>query len=1058
MVRKVTKIVLWTVAGIVLLAAILAGVGAWMLTPSRLTGLVNRELSKRLNADVTAHNVRLDLFSTYPIARISIDSLTIACRPDSVRGADGKIMADARQLLRTGAVTARLDVRKLLRKDIDLQYAGVDSMRLNLVRFSPARTNWDILPAKIKPVKDLTFTFDTLSLTHGAVRFRDMVSDTDASLAIDPEASILPQGSDSYRSSIPAKASVSMKGRKYLTYLPLLLEGDTKLTFTPFALSTKVFTLKLGDITGLVTLDMSMNPDIRINAFDWKLSPFGIGELLKLIPASPAPWLSGLRAEAPISGSVTLTEPYTVRKGTWPTLTAQVVLPHGSLRYDNPQYGTYSFDDLAVNSIFHLDGSHPAASSLRLKELYIRGEDMDVLAQADVRAIGADPEVQGTLRGDISLTRLGHVLPYLQGFNLRGKVTSDTRISFRMSDIRRGQLDRMLVEGNANLHGLQIENVGDVDRIAAGNMSVKFLGKARSATPKAVRGSLFDFDAVVDKFSVLAAGCKAVASSVSLSTTVSDPGTATAANLPNDVPFNINLRAAMLSIGDPNDTIRVHLGDAEISSVISARMLENMQADLYDVRIKGASLSYSGQGTSLGVSGVDARLRAERSNSIPQASPFVTPAKWNADSRSLAVLRHSPQMLTVQQSPALTSVMNNWLLSFRVKGKQASVYTDAFPIENHISDLDISANTDTVTIHSLKSRTGSTVAAVSGRVTNLRQFLTSAQPAPLAMSINADVDTLQLNQLAAAYVKGYEMKHGPGSFAKLLQNTAITPGDSVAFMIPRNIEADIRSTVNVMECLDMPATGITANIRAAGGKVELPSFSASTAFMNISGNAGYDTHDIQNIAANVALGMNDLELSRLYTAFPALTEKVPEIKNLTGRFDIAANMSVPLFPTMYVMTPALRAGLRIQADDLYLNQDRKIRRMAHLMMIHSRDPLHIADLDIRASVFDNMVMLHPFDLNLDRYKLRVAGLNNFNGRMFYHVGVKDWPLMLPFGVNVKGTFGHPEIRLGSSTWKDIDATEISGDIMSGMRLNLAHSLRHYFYILLDRAARADQPK
>lgn len=1058
MVRKVTKIVLWTVAGIVLLAAILAGVGAWMLTPSRLTGLVNRELSKRLNADVTAHNVRLDLFSTYPIARISIDSLTIACRPDSVRGADGKIMADARQLLRTGAVTARLDVRKLLRKDIDLQYAGVDSMRLNLVRFSPARTNWDILPAKIKPVKDLTFTFDTLSLTHGAVRFRDMVSDTDASLAIDPEASILPQGSDSYRSSIPAKTSVCMKGRKYLTDLPLLLEGDTKLTFTPFALSTNDFTVKLGDITGLVTLDMSMNPDIRINAFDWKLSPFGVGELLKLVPASAVPWLSGLRAEAPISGSITLTEPYTVRKGTWPTLTAQVVMPHGSLRYDNPQYGTYSFDDLAVNSIFHLDGAHPAASSLRLKELYIRGEDMDVLAQADVRAIGADPEVHGTLRGDISLTRLGHVLPYLQGFNLRGKVTSDTRISFRMSDINRGRLDRMLVEGNANMHGLQIENVGDVDRIAAGNMSVKFLGKARSATPKAVRGSLFDFDAVVDRFSVLAAGCKAVASSVSLSTTVSDPGTATAANLPNDVPFNITLRAATLSIGDPNDTIRVHLGDAEISSVISARMLENMQADLYDVRIKGASLSYSGQGTSLGVSGVDARLRAERSNSIPQASPFVTPAKWNADSRSLATLRHSPAMLALQQSPALTSVMNNWLLSLRVKGKQASVYTDAFPIENHISDLDVSANTDTVTIHSLRTRTGSTVASVSGSVTNLRQFLTSAQPAPIVMSLRADVDTLQLNQLAAAYVRGFEMKHGPGSFAKLLQNTAITPGDSVAFMIPRNIEADIRSTVNVMECLDMPATGITANIRAAGGKVELPSFSASTAFMNISGNAGYDTHDIQNIAANVALGMNDLELSRLYTAFPALTEKVPEIKNLTGRFDIAANLSVPLFPTMYVMTPALRAGLHIQADNLYLNQDREIRRISHLMMIHSRDPLHIADLDIRASVFDNMVMLHPFDLNLNRYKLRMAGLNNFNGRMFYHVGVKDWPLMFPFGVNVKGTFSHPEIRLGSSNWKDIDATEISGDIMSGMRLNLAHSLRHYFYILLDRAARADQTK
>lgn len=235
-----------------------------------------------------------------------------------------------------------------------------------------------------------------------------------------------------------------------------------------------------------------------------------------------------------------------------------------------------------------------------------------------------------------------HALPYLQGFNLRGKVTSDTRISFRMSDIRRGLLNRMLVDGYANLHGLQIENVGDVDRIAAGNMTVKFLGKARSATSKAVRGSLFDFDAVVDRFSVLAAGCKAVASSVSLSTTVSDPGTLTATNLPNDVPFNINLRAATLSIGDPDDTIRVNLGDAEVSSVISARMLENMQADLYDVRIKGASLSYSGQGTSLGVSGVDARLRAERSSSIP---PRQLELEGHRRHRNLGRhhVRHAPQ-------------------------------------------------------------------------------------------------------------------------------------------------------------------------------------------------------------------------------------------------------------------------------------------------------------------------------------------------------------------------------------------------------------------------------
>ena len=70
----------WIAGTVVFLAGIaLTAVTIW-LTPERLTGIINTEASKRIDADITAHNVRYTLWSSFPRLCIDIDSIKIVSR------------------------------------------------------------------------------------------------------------------------------------------------------------------------------------------------------------------------------------------------------------------------------------------------------------------------------------------------------------------------------------------------------------------------------------------------------------------------------------------------------------------------------------------------------------------------------------------------------------------------------------------------------------------------------------------------------------------------------------------------------------------------------------------------------------------------------------------------------------------------------------------------------------------------------------------------------------------------------------------------------------------
>ena len=64
--RKLTKTLLWIILGIVLLITLLLGCVVWILTPERLTPIVEQYANEYLDAQVRVGRVELTFWKTFP--------------------------------------------------------------------------------------------------------------------------------------------------------------------------------------------------------------------------------------------------------------------------------------------------------------------------------------------------------------------------------------------------------------------------------------------------------------------------------------------------------------------------------------------------------------------------------------------------------------------------------------------------------------------------------------------------------------------------------------------------------------------------------------------------------------------------------------------------------------------------------------------------------------------------------------------------------------------------------------------------------------------------------
>ncbi|MCM1368944.1 MAG: hypothetical protein NC204_01075 [Candidatus Amulumruptor caecigallinarius] len=474
--------------------------------------------------------------------------------------------------------------------------------------------------------------------------------------------------------------------------------------------------------------------------------------------------------------------------------------------------------------------------------------------------------------------------------------------------------------------------------------------------------------------------------------------------------------------------------------------------DHINARLRGDAVELKSPGLLAKVHGVDTKLSLDKKAVAAVIPEYAMPRQWMADSATLSRVSHSPYLLKAETSPSVKKFLKEWDCNLLLDIKSGILLSNAFSTPIKMSGASILANTDSINIRQMSLYTEGTLLRLSGYVSNMKQFLVSQTPSPLRTGIHADFDTIQFNRIARAYSKVHP-EHGvsnPGNaIPKTMGNTL---SDTTTMLLPRNIEATVSISAMQTRYINLHLYDLAAYVKAANGNLDVSSLQISSDFGHAIAGAAYHTSDINNMNLGLSLGLEGLNVVNFFKNFHTLLLMMPQMRNLSGTLSATCEGNIRIFPNMYLNIPSTRSKIHVRSDSIRLHQNKFIRKIRRMLLIPVRGDLHFSNLDILASVHNNLLEIYPFSFEVSNYKLLMEGLNNFNGDMFYHIAVEKWPLKIPFGLNIHGNFHNPDVTFGGSRWKNVKGTKISAGVMDYNMINMVKEARRYMKKFVRTAA------
>lgn len=1033
----------WTLAATTVICIIFLCVATWYLTPDRLSRILSRSASENLKANVKVENARFTLWSTFPHFCIETDSIIIVS--NTLKG----ISPDVRERLPEGcdslasisSLKGSVNIPMLLAGKIHLRNLTLDGLALNLVAVNDSLANYNIFPTSNEKGKIPYFTTNKVSIInpHG-INYHSDATLTTLRIKLQGLSAIRSQRDhNQYILTLPGQISANVGNLTLLDKFPFVLEGHTLLHFNPFNIAFKDYSVKLGHTFGRLNMDLDLDSDMGINDFSYTVNTFNLLQLLNYFPNLEIPYLSRVKADINLEASARLINPYKFTANTLPSLVVDFKIPDGNISYTVNSRENYSMRHIGMKASLIFDGDHPDKSYIDVPRFALEGEGMRFDVEARVDNISESPSVDGKIRATAMLESTGKKVAALRKYRLKGKLLTDADIHFSMTDLRGSQINDFMLSGTAKLSDYAATIPSSDVRVAGESVDLSF------STDKMAfnNGPIPEGDlnvALKGKRLTIGDSSRRLKSDIlSLTGKLSQNRS------------SIDISTLTLRMAGPGDSLILDSRNLILSGNIIANA-EKKKIDSFALRLKGDILDYAFNGSSLRATGIDCDFSAARlADSLPPCKPFTAPTTWSADNEAMRYVRHSSEFLTVAAPETLKKAMRNWKIFSTLKVGTTSFRTPSFPVANKLSDIDMAMSFDSIDIHRLHGETMSTNFDIHGKAGNLRQFLNSPVAAPLRLDLDVALDTVNINRLARAYETGQRLTRDERSDS--VKET--TPDDTLCMLIPRNITANINATAKMTQYTNLRLHDLATSVSVSDGDARIENLKISADFGKAFMKAAYLTSDVNKMEIQANVDVIKINIVEFFKNYHTLLLMMPQMKNLSGYISAECGVKMLLFPDMYANVPSLKGDIFVQGRDLVVKQNQFIRHITRMMLLREKGDIHIHNMNVHASVHDNLLELYPFDFEFDRYRLSMGGLNNFDGKLYYHIGVNKSPVPFPFGINIVNYFHHPEIRFGGAGYKIKKGEEITSSVMEDNSVNIVKEARRYIKEFIHKAAESD---
>lgn len=1020
--HKWIRVAAITVGSLMLTAIVLIAGITLYLSPDRLKNIISEEGSRYLAADVKVASANYTFWSTFPNFRIVIDSLSIESRtlgtltPDDM----ATLPKGCRQLLTVDRLTGAIDIWKVLRKEISLKDISITRPACNLVAINDSVNNFNIFPKLPEGMKVPHISINTIDVVAPVrVSYLDAAAGMRCDATIDRASLRLVEGKTD-RYSLDLTGEMAFKGNEVSTVnpVPVRAGGEIAMGFSPLTVTVSNFKTAVTNINATAALSLiggsspvisKMNLDISCDDLMTAASHFSFPE---------GNIINSIEGVLPLSANIHLDSPYRIASATpldrIPAFSMALDLSGAEVAYPVKSNQKLELYDVMLRTDLHIDPANAESSVLLVPAAKASADGTSMQLSASVtELLTADPMLTADIKCIADLAKTYGKITGDSNLKIEGTLNGASAVKCRLSDINDKKLKDLNFKGNFNVSSLKVNDV--VSRLAADikDLSLKIKACAPSLSPAGIG------DSRVRLLAKSSSGC----------------------------------------IISNTDSATVSFSALGISGKLGAKgtMANPTLGGLLDVN--AGNIRTATKRMSFDANGVEMDISADMRHVpwVSASSYSVTPSSTD-DSILSRRVNHTPQYLVVSAPPLMQTVMSLLDMKANVRINNGMLLSDAYPARNGFSDLDLATNLDTLTIKNINLSTRGAEATLSGNVAGLRNFLMSSSPTPLTVDMDAHFNDVDINRLSGNYYLGQERLSGKPTDYNVPRPGAYTAADSLCVLIPRNLYADLRLRADRAEYMQWQFSPLSTDITLHDGVAKIGKLSVGAEYGSVAVDWTYSTADLNDIFMQLDADIDNFNVGRFFKAFPMVTASAPELLNLSGSLSAQASGKLLMFPDMFVNAPSMTADVNLHSSGVEFRREGKIKRITNLMFIRGDAPLKINDLDIHGFFHDNLLQVDPFTIACGPYRLGVAGANNLQGEMYYHMGLHGSPFRIPFGVNFVGNWRHPSIRFGGAAIHDGRERQISSNLADDVNVNIMRELKHGWLLFVESAARYDSER
>lgn len=1075
---RMLKALLWTVTGIIIFIALLLGTIALILTPEKLTPIAERYANEYLDADVNIGKVELTVWKTFPRLRIDVDSVSIVSK--SLSSANPiirqQLPSNADTLLTLGHFHGGINISPLLSGKVELYDIVLQQPMINLVSANDSIANYNIVPLSNSPEEPDTTATTIPEITIDRFTIADALPIEYFSLSDSIDAGIR-LGTTYIDGNEAPQYELAINGDIKALLPPLISENDMPIGLNgkiswnhenPYIVKLEDFDIDIAEIHGKIDTSIDCGDSIIINTLNLNIAQTPINALLSHIPKQ----YSGgsdkeIKTDLTIGADIKLLSPYNLSDSTSiPSVDIAIEIPKGRLSYKE----RYRLKEFATSVKLHVDGKKPNSSTATIKSLSIDGMGVTASLNGTLKTLMSDPQIDGEFTGSIDFDRLPPFVKDSIPAIITGKLSADTKVRFKKSDLSGTRFHRAQLSGSATLHDFSFDIPDSATsfythettfRFGTNNSFVTDSNRVDSLLTASVRidSALVQYDGMrlMLKNAKAGVGCKNIASSTD-STQINPIGATIKAE-------RVNFRST--------DSSRIRLRNIVCKASLR-RFNKKAKVPELNLQIEARRISYGDKLNRLSLResnlNITAHIRERQRmgkrmqakyDSIAQLHPNLPPdsiyklirplrkrkaqtAKSNSDS----------EIVDFDLDNSMKQLLRRWNVHGTITAKRGRLFTPYFPLRNTLSNINFDFTTDSITLRRIKYDVGQSDFTISGKIRNIRRALTSRRGSPLEIAFAVSSDTININEIAQTAFAGaaFSEKDGEGiSIGNIEDEDSIQlaieqhtdTSESAALLIPKNINASISLRAKNVYYADLLLNRFRGNMYIMNGALNLNNLSAKTDMGDIRMSALYTAPTKKDLKFGFGLQIKDLQVDKVINLIPAVDSLMPLLKDIEGVIDADIAATTDVDSTMNLVIPTLNAAIKIHGDSLVLLDAETFRTLSKWLMFKNKKRNMIDQMTVEILVENSTLELFPFMFDIDRYRLGIMGQNDLALNLNYHISVLKSPLPFKFGINITGNADDMKIRVGKARYNEKSSGQKIA-IVDTTRINLMNEIENVF--------------